>query len=74
MYDFSELRKYYIFQMKSWNRDNYIVLHVSFGNSVIILGFCTDQGVKSNLHSFKSHRQGRKIIKDRHSPLKQTVP
>lgn len=79
MYDFSEVRKYYKYHFPDEKLEQRqlsvnIVLHVNFGNGVIILGFCTDQGATSHLNSFKSHRQGSKIMKDRHSPLKRPVP
>lgn len=45
------------------------VLHVNFGNGVIILSFSTDHGVASHLHSFKSHRI-KKIIEGQAQSIK----
>lgn len=67
MYDFSKVQKYskYHFpdeklEQKPLSVNN--VLHVNFGNGVIILSFSTDHGVTSHLHSFKSYRTMKKII------------
>lgn len=79
MYDFSEVRKYYNYHFPDGKLEQRqlsvnIVLHVNFGNGVIILSFCAVRGVTSCLHSYESHRQGREVLKDRHSPLKLSVP
>lgn len=46
------------------------VLHVNFGNSVIILSFSTDHGVTSHFHSFKLRRTMKKIIEGQAQSIK----
>lgn len=66
MYDFFKVQKYskYHFldeKLKQRPLSVNNVLHVNFGNDVIILSFSTDHGVTSHLHSFKSRRTMKKI-------------
>lgn len=46
------------------------VLHVNFGNSVIVLSFSTDHGVTNHFHSFKLHRTVKKIIEGQAQSIK----